>query len=264
MVPMEALRFRDHLVPRPKPGLLAVETTLRHFAIVSYAVDPAALQAHLHPRFRPTIIEDATGRSRSLVSVVPFLDEGFHFRVFPWHRSNFGQTNYRAYVTDSETGEQVAWFFGTSLDSLAVIVPRHLWKLPWHRGRIRFDCALDAEGERYASYRMMTRSRWAPAELILDDSGLLPQEIAGFPDLETGLVVLTHPMRGYFFRRDGSLGTYAVWHDRLQLTEGRVVRAKFPLLERLGLIGAGTEPHSVLLQESTDFTIYLPPRVVGT
>jgi hypothetical protein len=36
------------------------------------------------------------------------------------------------------------WFFGTTLDAWALPVPRDLWRLPWHRGRVRFDCTYDA------------------------------------------------------------------------------------------------------------------------
>ena len=35
-------------------------------------------------------------------------------------------------------GERAVWFFGTSLDSFWVGVPRSLWNLPWHPARMRF------------------------------------------------------------------------------------------------------------------------------
>ena len=91
-----------------------------------------------------------------------------------------------------------------------------------------------------------------------------PHELDGFPDLESGLVLLTHPLRGYFYRRDGKLGSYSVWHDKLQTTEGRVATASFPLLQQLGLIHDGDVSgiHSVLIQPEIDFTIYLPPVAV--
>jgi len=56
------------------------------------------------------------------------------------------QTNYRAHVRDRESGLDAVWFFGTTLDSLTVVVARHLWKLPWYRGRIRFSRAMDLDG----------------------------------------------------------------------------------------------------------------------
>ena len=73
--------------------------------------------------------------------------------------------------------------------------------------------------------------------------------------------MLTHPLRGYFFRRDGALGSYAIWHPRLDPTVGTVTVAHYPLLERLDLVAPGDarDIHSVLLRRSIDFTIYLPP-----
>jgi hypothetical protein len=78
------------------------------------------------------------------------------------------------------------------------------------------------------------------------------------------MVLLTHPLRGLFFRRDGALGSYAVWHDRVEPTGGHVITARYPLLQELGLVEEGDirDVHSVLLQRNVDFTIYLPPAKV--
>jgi uncharacterized protein YqjF (DUF2071 family) len=257
----EDLRFTSNLLRRPAPHGLAVETRLHHMVSVTYAVDPDTLRGHLHRRFEPDCVSLDRGGLTALVSVVTFLDRDFRFVACPWPKSTFGQTNYRAYVTDSETGEHVAWFFGTCLDSISVAVPRYVWRLPWHRGRLDFRCPYDERSARYASFAVTTRCKWAPADLEVADSGQPPRRLEGFTQLESGLVVLTHPLRGYFFRRDGTLGTYTVWHDRLQTTEGSIVKARYPLLQRLGLVQEGDthSVHSVLLQRSVDFTIYLPP-----
>ena len=245
---------------------MAVETTLLHFAIVTFSVDPERLRSHLHPRFEPDCIVDADGGSRALVSAVTFLDRDFRFVAVPWVRGHFGQTNYRAYVRDRQTGEHVVWFFGTCLDSWSVMVPRHAWKLPWHRARMRFDCTHDIQSNTYSRFRVETASAWAPAQLELTDTGRAPTALDGFPSLEAGLVLLTHPLRGYFTRRDGRLGSYAIWHPRLEPSEGTVTVANYPLLGTLGLIGERSTPrvHSALLQKRIDFTIYLPPARVAT
>jgi hypothetical protein len=258
------LRFTPALLTRPPVHRFCAETTLHHFAIVSFLVDPDALRRHLHPRFEPDLVDVPSG-AHALVSAVTFLDRDFRFSGLPWVRGSFGQTNYRAYVTDRETGEHVAWFFGTCLDSMSVVVPRYLWKLPWHRARFAFDCNFDAHRGRYRAFRVMTESSWAPAVLELEDLGVPPQALDGFAQLEAGLVLLTHPLRGFFHRRDGALGTYAIWHDRLRPTAGRVVDARYPLFNALGLAAAEMPPvvHSVLLQRSVDFTIYLPPASLG-
>jgi hypothetical protein len=247
-------------------GALDVRTRLRHFAIVTYAVDPAALRPHVHSRFDLDTVLDRDGRRCALISVVPFQDVDFAFLKCPWPRWSFGQTNYRAYVIDSVTGTRCVWFFGTALDFVGVVIPRHAWRLPWYRASIAFDCDYDVERKRYRSYKMTTASRWAPAQLEIEDSGIAPTDLTGFDNLEAGLVTLTHPLDGYYFRRDARLGTYRVAHARLQPTVGRLLAARFPLLEQLGLVAtaeAGT-PHSVLLQPETEFTIQLPPTLAST
>ncbi len=261
---VEDLRFTADLLVKPPPRGLAVETTLEHFAIVTYWVDPAALARHLHPRFEPVALAADGVQARALVSVVTFLDRDFRFVAFPWWTGRFGQTNYRAYVRDTETGEHVVWFFGTCLDSLSVVVPHYAWRLPWHRARIAFDCRYDRAASRYAHFAVTTESSWSPARLVLEDSGSPVARLAGVGNLEAALVFLTHPLRGYFFRRDGALGSYRIWHERANLTTGRAIAAEYPLLDRLGLVAIADlqSVHSVLLQPAIDFTIYLPPRRV--
>lgn len=244
---------------RQKPTGIDVVTTLAHFAIVTYMVEPEHLRPHVHQRFALDTITAPDGSQKALISVVPFEDRDFRFVRFPFYKWHFGQTNYRAYVTDKQTGEHVVWFFGTSLASATVAIPRYLWQLPWHRADIRFDTEV-VDG-RYQRYRMTTRSDWAEADLVLHDTGKAPQALIGFSDLEAGLLLLTHPMRGYYYRRDGKLGGYNIWHDRLQMTMGEASVANFALLDHLGLVEIGdlSTLHSILIQPETEFTIYLPP-----
>jgi len=264
---IEDLRFTSRLLTKPPLRGLAAETTLQHFAIVTYWTDPNILQKHLHPRFEPVCLS-VDGRSRNaLVSVVTFLDRDFRFAACPWFKSSFGQTNYRAYVRDTQTGAYAAWFFGTCLDSVSVAIPRYLWQLPWHRARMDFDCHYDQPAARYEVFNVRTQSNWAPARLAIEDTGKAPTQLAGISNLEAGLVLLTHPLRGYFFRRDGVLGSYTIWHDRTRPTVGEVKQANYPLLQQLGLVADGdrSEIHSVLIQPSIDFAIYLPPsRIKST
>jgi hypothetical protein len=53
---IEELRFTPTLLSKPVPRGLAVETTLQHFAVVTYWVDPSTLRKHLHPRFEPVCL----------------------------------------------------------------------------------------------------------------------------------------------------------------------------------------------------------------
>jgi hypothetical protein len=260
MLIAEPLRFMPERLMRPAVSGIDVVTTLQHFAIITYAVEPESLARHLAPRFEPACIRLNDGNIRALVSIVPFRDRDFRAARFPSPHLSFGQTNYRAYVQDRETGLHSVWFFGTTLDSVTVMVPRHLWKLPWHRGSIRFSCELD--GDIYRRYEMTTQSTWAPVQLALEDTGAPVSHIDGFPDLETGMLILTHPLTGFYRRRDGALGSYKVWHDRLALRAGICRHARFGLLDRLGLVRFEDQarPYSVMLQHQTEFTIYLPPH----
>lgn len=257
----EGLTFTDELLTRPTPAGRDVVATLEHFAIVTYAVAPERVRPHVHPSLELDCFPGPNGKPLVWVSMVPFEDQDFRFSAVPWARFRFGQTNYRTYVVDRATGRRAVWFFGTTLDSWTVAVPRYLWKLPWHRGRVRFDCEYDRKAGRYAHYRMNTASSWAPVELELSDLGTPVSALDGIADSEGALVALTHPLIGVYFRRDGTLGTYRIWHDRLRCTSGQVVRARIDLFDRLGLVPFSEQdrPHSVLLQPRTEFTIYLPP-----
>jgi len=255
------LTFTEDLLTRPPVSSWDVVATLEHFAIVSYAVPAVRVRPHVHPAFDLDCFPGPHGEPSVWVSMVPFEDQDFRFAALPWLRFRFGQTNYRTYVVDRASGRRAVWFFGTTLDSWTVAVPRHVWKLPWHRGRVRFACAYDQAAGRYARYHMTTASAWGPVELELGDTGAPVAALDGLPDIESGLVVLTHPLIGVYYRRDGGLGTYRIWHDRLRCTSGRVVRARIGLFDRLGLVPYSEQdrPHSVLLQHRTEFTIYLPP-----
>lgn len=257
------LTFEEASVARPPARGIDVDTTLLHFCILTFYVDPQIARVLVHPRFELLTVPREEGDA-ALLSVVPFLDRDFRMARMPWPRWSFPQTNYRIYVRDRETGEHVVWFLGTSLDSASVTIPRYAWKLPWHRTRIELDAAFDEGAGRYERYRMQATRSWADAELELADEGAPPTALPGFEDLETALVVLTHPRLGYYQRVDGRLGSYSIWHERLRPTTGRVLAARFDLLDRLGLARtADTESvHSVLLQPSIDFRIYLPPRIV--
>ena len=241
----------------PSVGLLDVHVTLEHFAITTFAVSPEAMARHLAPGFEPEVFQLAAG-PRAFVSAVTFLDSRFRFRLLPWPRFSFGQTNYRAYVL--RRGQRAAWFFGTSLDSLFVHVPRLVWQMPWHRARMRFDVTYD--GDRCRRYRLETTGAGAAAELDLEGSGEPTGALDGFRDAAETAQVLTAPTEGYFARRGGRSSHYAIWHAPLVMQRARAHAARFQLFEDLGLIEPGAAPHSVLVQRATDYAIYLPPRLV--
>jgi uncharacterized protein YqjF (DUF2071 family) len=255
---LQPARFQPSELTRPPARWIDVTTTLADFAIITFAVDPAALGRLLAPGFAPDIFTLADGSRRALVSAVPFRDLDFRFGAAPWLRFSFGQTNYRAYVT--YRGQRGVWFFGTSLATPYVVIPRFLWKLPWHHARMRFDTCWS--GARCEYYRLATTGRWGAAEIDLEGADEPMGCLDGFADEEETAVVLTHPLTGYFYRRDGRLGSYAVWHDRLRLRRGLARRARFAVFEQLGLVAPDAAPHSVLVQRTTEFIILLPPHLI--
>ncbi|MGY6563937.1 MAG: DUF2071 domain-containing protein [Halomonadaceae bacterium] len=256
-------KMEDYLLERPAPKGIDVLCGLQHFAIITYAVPAERFQGIFPDRFKLDTIE-VDGQVMGLISVVPFVDVDFTSAVFPFPKFTMGQTNYRIYIIDAETGERCVWFLGTVLDSWALVVPRYLWNLPWHAGKVRFDCTLNEETGLYDSYQMETRSAWAEASVELAQSEADSLEFPGFPDVESALVYLTHPLAGFYHRRDKKLGTYRVWHKELEVKPARLQSAKFKLLSDLGIVNELEQnyPYSVLVEPLNEFTIYLPPKIV--
>lgn len=260
-----ALRFAQRHTPRPEPAGLDVTSSLRHFSIVSWAVPPERLRARLHPRLELDLLTLDDGRVCALVSAVSFENHEFQAAAFPTPAITCGQTNYRVYVRDRETGQPAVWFLGTALDSFSVVFPKVLWDMPWHRARMRFACQEDPDAhEGYARYELDADSDDAPARLALEGLGVFAERLEGLPDVEEGLVWLTHPFVGFYDDGHGGLHTYSVWHEPVRLVEARVVEARFGLLDALGVVPHEEQGrvHSALTARRTDYTIYLPPKRV--
>ena len=90
-------------------------------------------------------------------------------------------------------------------------------------------------------------------------------EFPGFPDVESALDYLTHPLTGFYYRRGGKLGTHRVRHKELKVKPAQLISANFKLLSDLGIVKTAEQnsPYSVLIEQINEFTIYLPPVVVG-
>lgn len=259
------LQLKDYLHDRPEPSGIDVLCKLQHFAIITYAVDPERFRGMMPRRFVLDTV-NIEGQEKALISVVPFVDVDFTSAVYPFPKFTMGQTNYRIYIIDTLTGERCVWFLGTTLDSWTVLVPRILWNLPWFPGTVKFDCDFEPSTGSYKKYKMKTKAQWAPAEVEITQQPNQDLCLPGFPDTETGLVYLTHPLAGFYHRRDGKLGTYRVWHKQLLVSAANLVSAKFELLNRMGLVTEAEQqlPHSVLIEPLNEFTIYLPPKLVAS
>lgn len=260
----EPRKLDDYLIDRTKPKGIDVLCGLKHFAIITYAVPAERFQGIFPERFQLDTVE-INGQEMGLMSVVPFIDVDFTSAVFPFPKFTMGQTNYRIYIVDTKTGERCVWFLGTTLDSWTLAVPRYIWNLPWHAGKVYFDCTLNAATGLYDKYQMKTFSDWAEASVDLVQSESDSMEFPGFPDTESALVFLTHPLAGFYYRRDNKVGTYRVWHKELEVKPARLKSASFKLLSDLGIVKVSEQnsPYSVLIEPINEFTIYLPPAVIG-
>lgn len=258
-MPFPDLKFKDFLHPQPKTKGIDIQCKLQHFALITYAVDPARFKKIIPTRFKLDTIQ-YQGKEHALMSVVLFMDVDFSSAVYPFPKFEMGQTDYRVYVIDLETQERCVWFLGTTLDSWTLIVPRYVWQLPWHPAQIKFDCQQEASGL-YSRYKVQTQSAWAASNVHLSQSENDTWHFEGFPNLESGQVFLTHPSAGFYHRRDGKLGSYRVWHKRLQPKPAQLHTARFDLLDRLNLVSYEEQlkPYSVLIEPINEFTIYLPP-----
>lgn len=258
----EAARILRRRLERPARGWLDIDSTLRHFALINYALPAERLRPHIPERFEIPERE-IDGRRLAFMSAVPFWDDDFHFLRLPMFRFGFAQTNYRVYVRDRVSGEDVVWFFGTTLGARVVHLARLLWRIPWHFARYRLDCTHDAATGRYTRFRYDTESSWAAARIELADTGAPAGPVPGFEAEDDRVLFLTHPVEGFFFRADGRVGTYSVWHEEIPMTRAEPVELWFSLYERLGLLSREEmmRPHSVWLCPSTLFWIRMPPRV---
>ncbi len=245
---------------RPSPGWLDIHTTLQHFALINYAVPTERLRPHI-PKDRFDIPEyEINGRQLALLSVVPFVDTDFRYiRLAPWLKFRFPQTNYRVYVTDRQTKEPVVWFFGTTLGSPIVYLARTLWRIPWYYGRYQVDC--QRTSNYYTKFTYQTKSKWAAAEIDLQDTGQPVNTQPGFDTLEQMQLILTHPVTGFYYRLNRQLGSYTIWHKLMEMTLAQPNHLYFSLLERLNILSPSQmqQPHSIFLCPQIDFDIHLPP-----
>jgi uncharacterized protein YqjF (DUF2071 family) len=228
---------------------------MRDFGIVTYSVDPDRLAALLPHSFEPDVFTLDSGRECAFVSAVPFRVASLTIGG-GWIPLGFVQVNYRAYIR--RHGERCVWFFGSSVSSRIVIVPRLLYGLPWYFTESSMDAAwVDGAG---SAYTLRNSGTWGGADLECSGSGKAVGRLDGFADLHETRAVLTAPLSGFCLRRDGALLEIRVKHEPLPAQTATARTARFPVFEDLNLCASESVPHSVLLLESTTFDV-LPPRL---
>jgi uncharacterized protein DUF2071 len=248
-------------------GRFHARTMLRHFALINYAVSPGRL-AELIPREHFEVARFETdGGSKAFLSVVAFLDVDFNFsRIASKIKFTFYQTNHRAYIIEKSSQQPVVWFFGTNLGSRLVSIPRRLWKIPWHFTKYAVDCRFDQTSNRYKKYSYNFESKWCQGQIELRDTGEPVSAMNGFASLDEMKLILTQPVRGFYRRLDGQIGTYQVWHREMVCTKGVAENLYFSLYEKLGLLSKNEmqNPHSIFLCPKVEFDVHLPPKEFKT
>lgn len=243
---------------RPKANITDVSSTLRDFAITTWDVSPDKLQSFLPSGITADEFEFSDGRKRAFVSAVTFLNTRFFVHFAPFVKLQCQQTNYRAYVRRGS--ERAVWFFGTTLASRFVYLPRIAWQLPWHYAEASRNS--EWNGNALKTLQWSADAPGAIERLRLKGTGNPLGKLQGFSSFEQTHQVLAHPLVGYLRRRDGHIATYGVWHLLLELEQAEVQEARFEMYEQLGLIEPHAPPHSVLVQRETEFLVRLPPRRV--
>jgi hypothetical protein len=247
---------------------------MRDFAITTWDVSPDKLQSFLPDGLTVQRFDFAPGRARAFVSAVTFFNTRFYAHFAPFVKLQCYQTNYRAYVQRGE--KRCVWFFATMLASPFVLLPRHVWQLPWHHASVQhssewaddklvsLDWKAHAPIDSFAppAKLLSAQSEGATEQLSLVGTGKPLEKLPGFSSLEQTHDVLTHPLVGYLRRRDQRIATYGVWHPKLVLEQAIAHKARFALFEQLGLVEPDAPPHSVLVQRQTQFLVLLPPQRV--
>lgn len=117
---------------------------------------------------------------------------------------------------------------------------------------------------RYDKFNIEFESNQGHGEIELSSTHSKVQLHQGFNSLDEQLFILTHPVKGYYKLRNNRLGTYEIWHPKMNLHEGKASKAYFEFFEKLGLLNQMEmmQPHSVLITKQIEFDIVMPPKKV--
>ncbi|MBE7690773.1 DUF2071 domain-containing protein [Tenacibaculum piscium] len=252
------LRIKNRLTR----SILDVNTQLEHFTIISYKVAIEKIE-HLIPKPFKIWTFKELGKQYALVSAVAFKDKDFSFyKISRLLKFKFFQTNFRTYIIDKRDNSHSAWFFGTTLGSITSIIPKNLWNMPWEYGKYKFN--FKRNNNLYSEYKMEFKSKLGNGLIEIESSGDDVKLLKGFKDMDEQTHILTHPVIGYYDLSKKELGTYEIWHPKINLKEGKSSKLYFELFEELGFLTKSemNNPHSVLITPKIEFDILLPPRKI--
>jgi uncharacterized protein YqjF (DUF2071 family) len=221
-------------------------------AMVSYAVPPERVHAHLAPGCELERRLDSDGRPWAFVSAVMFENRRTGPAQVPWLRFSFPQINYRTYVTCR--GIAGAMFFAVALRSRMAGFQRLLFRSPSYRAALTLDALHDADAQRYQRYRFESSTAGLKVRAEIDDAGEVAAPASMFASADEMVSWLTMRPEG-FYRQVGTPYTarMTVWHDPMRPRAGVIREASFELLDRLGVVP--------LAEQSKPFAVFLQPRI---
>lgn len=246
---------------RKSKSVFNVHTLLEHFSIISFKVPIKRIEKYIPSPFKLWTFE-SKGENYALISAVPFMDKDFCFHnLIKYPKFSFYQTNFRAYVIDTRTNEHCAWFFATNLGSPTYVIPKYVWKMPWEYAK--YDFIGNVKDGVYTQYEIGIKSSIGNAEVRFEGTDKEMPLLEGFENIEEQKLILTHPVLGYYDQGKYEIGMYEIWHPELDLKVANSSVTHFDFFENLGLLSREEmeDPHSVLVTESIEFEIVLPPKL---
>ena len=240
----------DRLSPSARPaGRPVGSQRWRSLLFLHWEVPVAVLTALLPPRLMVDTFE-----GRAYVGLVPFTMRD----VRPWWSpsvpgvSNFHELNLRTYVHVG--GEQPGvWFF--SLDaasSLAVVLARSNWSLPYYRAAI--DLTVKDAAVQYTSRRLWPGPK--PAELSLQYRLGESVGVAAADTLEHFLIerYVLYAMTPF------GLASARVHHEPYPLRRAQLLALRESVVTACGLPAPQGEPH-VLASDGVDVDVFALARL---
>lgn len=241
-------------------SLLDVHTQLQHFAIITYQLPISRLKGIVPSPFKIwTFVED--GIEYGLISAVTFKIKNFSFyKISKNPKFNFFQTDFRTYIFDERSQNHAIWFLGTTLGSYAYIIPRRIWKMPCQFGT--FDFQHQIKDCQYLKYHMTFQSKQGEGHVEIKSSNHEMKILKGFTSIDQQTYILTHPITGYYSMSEKTIGSYEIWHPKMQITEGISFNLYFEFFEKLKLLSKTemNHPHSILMSPEIKFRVLLPPN----
>lgn len=220
---------------------------LRHFALITHAVPPKRVKAHLPEGFELDTW-DLNGKPRALVSVGCFRNEKFGLAALNRPNFDFEQSTYRTYV--KYNGVRGAYFFGTYLGN----------PISWAMQRAvasgaklgRFEIIRNYNDSGYRRYSGAVHSKSGETRFELRANEL--------PENDELTQFVTYRPHGFFKSSLGRVWDQPVEHARMCPFEGKLISGRFDPWDALDILSPeeAAHPISVLVQPSIHFLIKTP------